>query len=79
MYGCNRYLCEVFDEMRKTTETLNFAMLLSLIEEAQTMANRMEAALGDQKDFESLKKRIREKKDELKKLEEKIERKAKKK
>ena len=79
MYWCNRYLCEVFDEMRKTTETLNFAMLLSLIEEAQTMANRMEAALGDQKDFESLKKRIREKKDELKKLEEKIERKAKKK
>ena len=79
MYGCNRYLCEVFDEMRKTTETLNFAMLLSLIEEAQTMANRMEAALGDQKDFEALKKRIREKKDELKKLEEKIERKAKKK
>ena len=65
--------------MRKTTETLNFAMLLSLIEEAQTMANRMEAALGDQKDFEALKKRIREKKDELKKLEEKIERKAKKK
>ena len=54
-------------------------MLLSLIEEAQTMANRMEAALGDQKDFEALKKRIREKKDELKKLEEKIERKAKKK
>ena len=79
MYGCNRYLCEVLDEMRKTTETLNFAMLLSLIEEAQTMANRMEAALGDQKDFEALKKRIREKKDELKKLEEKIERKAKKK
>ncbi|MEC7862730.1 MAG: hypothetical protein VYC70_08890 [Verrucomicrobiota bacterium] len=65
--------------MRKTTETLNFAMLLSLIEEAQTMANRMEGALGDQKDFEALKKRIREKKDELKKLEEKIERKSRKK
>ena len=78
MYGLNRYLCDVFDEMRKTTDTLNFAILLSLIEEAQTMANRMEMALADMKDLKSLKKSIREKKDELKKLEEKLEKKKKK-
>ena len=78
MYGLNRYLCDVFDEMRKTTDPLNFAILLSLIEEAQTMANRMEMALADMKDLKSLKKSIREKKDELKKLEKKLEKKKKK-
>ena len=78
MYGLNRFLCDVFDEMRKTTDTLNFAILLSLIEEAQTMANRMEMALADMKDLKSLKKSIREKKDELKKLEKKLEKKKKK-
>ena len=63
--------------MRTTTKTMNFSILLSLIEEAQTMANRMEMRLEDQKDYERLKTDIREKKEELKKLNKKLEKKKK--
>ena len=59
-------------------ETRNFAILPSLIEEVQTMVNRMEMALADMKDLERLKKEIVYKKEELKKLEKKIEKKKKK-
>ena len=49
-YGCtNRYICSVLDEMRECLKSLNFAYFGSLIEEAQMLANRMEAALDDQK------------------------------
>ena len=47
MYGLNRYVCDVLAEMRTCMETRNFAILPSLIEETQTMANRMEMALAD--------------------------------
>ena len=77
MYGLNRYMCEVLDEMRTCTKTLNFAILPSLIEEVQTMANRMEMALSDMKDLEILKEDIHEKKQELKDLEKKIKKKKK--
>ena len=72
MYGLNRYICDVLEEMRTSVKTLNFAMIPSLIEEVQTMANRMEMALHDMKDLEQLKMDIVEKKEELKKLEKKI-------
>ena len=72
MYGLNRYICDVLEEMRTSTKTLNFALIPSLIEEVQTMANRMEMALHDMKDLEQLKMNIVEKKEELKKLEKKI-------
>ena len=72
MYGLNRYICDVLEEMRTSTKTLNFAMIPSLIEEVQTMANRMEMALADMKDLERLKMSIVEKKEELEKLEKKI-------
>ena len=78
MYGLNRYICDVLEEMRTSTKTLNFAMIPSLIEEVQTMANRMEMALHDMKDLEQLKMDIVEKKEELKKLEKKIAKKKKK-
>ena len=78
MYGLNRYICDVLEEMRTSTKTLNFAMIPSLIEEVQTMANRMEMALHDMKDLEQLKMNIVEKKEELKKLEKKIAKKKKK-
>ena len=77
MYGLNRYLCDVLSEMRTCTETSNYAYLPSLIEEAQVMGNRMEASLYDKNDYTSIKKRIAEKKVELKKLEKKIEKKKK--
>ena len=78
MYGLNRYICEVLEEMRTCTKTLNFSIIPSLIEEVQTMANRMEMALSDMKDLESLKDNIHEKKEELKELEKKIAKKKKK-
>ena len=77
MYGLNRYICEVLEEMRTCTKTLNFAVIPSLIEEVQTMANRMEMALSDMKDLETLKDDIHEKKEELKVLEKKIKKKKK--
>lgn len=43
----SRYICSVLDEMRKCNETKNYAVLPSLIEEAQIGANRMESALED--------------------------------
>ncbi len=42
--GPNRYICTVFEEMRKLDANKNYSSLLSLIEEAQILANRMEAA-----------------------------------
>ena len=69
----NRYLCSVLDEMRECTKTLNFSYLLGLIEEAQTLANRMEAKLYDLKDLERLHDDIKDLKKKKKKLEEKIE------
>jgi hypothetical protein len=65
----NRYLCSVLDEMRECTKTLNFSYLLGLIEEAQTLGNRMEAKLYEIKDFERLHEDIRDLKKKKKKLE----------
>jgi uncharacterized protein Yka (UPF0111/DUF47 family) len=82
MYGLNRYVCDVLDEMRTSVKTLNFAMIPSLIEEVQTMANRMEMALGDLKDLKLLKEDIVDKKEELETLQaqiKKLEKKKKKK
>ena len=82
MYGLNRYVCDVLDEMRTSIKTLNFAMIPSLIEEVQTMANRMEMALGDLKDLKLLKEDIVDKKEELETLQaqiKKLEKKKKKK
>jgi len=70
MYGLNRYICDVLEEMRTSVKTLNFAMIPSLIEEVQTMA--------DMKDLKTLKDEIHEKKEELKILKKKIEKKKKK-
>ena len=50
----NRYICSVLEEMRACYKTRNFSGLLGLIEEAQALANRMEARLEDQADIEEL-------------------------
>ena len=50
----NRYLCNVLDEMRACIKTLNFSYLAGLIEEVQTMGNRMEAKLEDMDDHARL-------------------------
>lgn len=64
----NRTVCDVLSEMRTCVKTLNFSYVESLIEECQTLANRMEASLWDQKDYDSYKDSIREIKAELKTL-----------
>lgn len=66
----NRTLCTVLDEMRQCVKTLNFAYLLSLIEEVQTLGNRMEASLWDQNDIDGLHTKKRELKQEVKDLKE---------
>jgi len=69
----NRYLCTVLGEMRKCVKTLNFSYLLGLIEEVQTLANRMETRLFEIKDYERLHEEIRDLKKKKKKLEEEVE------
>ena len=66
----NRYLCDVLNEMRECTKTLNFSYLLGLIEEAQTLGNRMESKLYEIKDYERLHDDIKDLQKKKKKLEE---------
>ena len=47
----NRTLCDVLEEMRATYKTRNFASLLGLIEEAQSMGNSMESKLDSMGDI----------------------------
>jgi superfamily I DNA/RNA helicase len=61
----NRTACDILEEMRKCYETRNFSYLLSLVEEMQSTANRMEASLYDKSDYERI---IKAKKEEQKKL-----------
>jgi predicted patatin/cPLA2 family phospholipase len=65
-------VCDVLEEMRTSVKTLNFAMIPSLIEEVQTMVNRMEMALEDMKDLKGLKEEIHDKKEEYETLKDKI-------
>lgn len=67
----HRYLCDVLEEIRKCNETRNYSYLLGLVEEAQTLANRMEAALGEKKDAEGWHKKAKEEKAEYEALLEK--------
>lgn len=76
----NRHICDVLREMRECFKTYNFSYLPGLIEEAQSMANRMESALEDRRDFrdmekvqKKLKNKLKEKQKELEQLEEQIE------
>lgn len=72
-YWISRTMCDILDEMRKCAQTSNYCYLPGLIEEMQSMANRMEAALNDQKDIESMKNTWHRKKNEIKKLKQEIE------
>jgi len=66
----NRTICGVFEEMRSCNETKNYSYLLGLIEEAQSMANKMESKIDLIKDFEEMKdkyKELVERKNDLKK------------
>lgn len=65
MFFPNRTVCQVLEEIRKCHETRNYSYLPGLLEEIQSMANRMEAKLHDQKDIASAEKRITALKAEL--------------
>jgi hypothetical protein len=60
---------EILDEMRECVKTTNFSYLPGLIEEAQSLGNRMEAHLYDIKDFNRLHKDIKDLKKKKKNLE----------
>jgi len=55
----NRTMCDVLDEMRVCVKNLNFSYILSLVDEAQVYAARMESKLYTIKDFEFLEKEIK--------------------
>jgi hypothetical protein len=65
----NRYICDVIEELRTCYDTRNFSSLLGLIEECQTLANRMEASLYDRADVRDYQSEIRTLKQEKRTLE----------
>ena len=67
----NRTLCDVLNEMRKCHETRNYSPMLGLIEEAQSMGNRMESGLSDKNDVQDGRDQLKKIKQELAELEEK--------
>ena len=66
----NRFMCTVLDEMRMCVKTLNFAYLLSLIEEVQSMGNRMESKLEDINDWNEYGEQLAKLKKEVRALRE---------
>ena len=64
----NRLVCNVIEEMRVCSKTRNYSYMDGLTEEVQTLVNRMEGKLLDNKELGELDERIREAKTELKRL-----------
>jgi len=64
----NRYVCDVLEEMRKIDKARNYGSLLGLVEEVQTLVNRMEASFGDKADYNRWHDKAKEEKVEYKKL-----------
>lgn len=74
----NRYVCEVLEEMRKVLNVLSIfnihrykPSMAMLIEEAQTLVNRMEASMHDWSDTRRAHKELKKLKNEIKDLESK--------
>jgi hypothetical protein len=75
----SRYVCSVLDEMRTAVKVGRIDMVLGLIEEMQTLVNRMEAKLQDYSDLGytlrragDLKKSIRAMEEQVREIEGKI-------
>ena len=69
----NRHICDVLQEMRKAYESRTYVLIPGLIEEAQSMVNRMEAALYDKSDMRYTLKTMKKLKKEKKALQDEIE------
>ena len=67
-YFINRTLCSVLEDMRTADKNKNYSYFLAMIDEAQYLANRMEASLGDLKDVRALKEERAKLKEEVMKL-----------
>lgn len=72
IYGLNRTACDVLEELRTCHTSRNYAALPGLVEELQSMFNRMEAKLNDIKDVERLHDHIKDLKAEARKLKSKV-------
>jgi hypothetical protein len=77
LYYLNRTFCDTLEEQRKLLSKISIwnykrtvSCLDSLVEEAQTYANRMETALEYQKDIHKLHKKRKALKEEIKLLKE---------
>jgi hypothetical protein len=68
----NRTLCEVLEEMRMCHKTRNYSYLMGLIEEVQSLGNRMESSLGDKGDCERWREDRTRLRKELKVLQDKV-------
>jgi hypothetical protein len=68
----NRLVCNVIEEMRACSKTRNYSYMDGLIEEVQTLVNRMEGKLLDNKELDEIDESIRESKVDLKRLKQKI-------
>jgi len=64
----HRYVCSVLDEMRKCNKTRNYSTLLALIEEVQTLVNRMESALGEKSELEDWHRKAKSERKEYRRL-----------
>jgi len=64
----SRTVCDVLYEMREACKTGNYSYMPGLIEEVQSMANRMEAKLSQVGDIERLDERWRIAKNKEKEL-----------
>jgi chromosome segregation ATPase len=75
MASSNRYVCTVLEESRESLDRLNWFTLpvvkrhlLALVEEIQTLVNRMEAALYDKHDYEEVREECKKTEAKLEKL-----------
>ena len=68
-YCVNRTVCDVLKEMRGACESANYSYMPGLIEELQSLGNKMEAALAEVSDFKGFMIKKSEMKKELKELE----------
>jgi len=66
----NRTACDCLRELRTCHKVRNYSGVLGLVEELQSMFNRMEAALYDKNDLEAAQKKVKELRKEIKQLSE---------
>lgn len=65
----HRSMCEVLEEMRNLVKNKHFDPLLGLIEEVQSMGNKMEARISEVHDWERHKETIKRLEGEISDLE----------